>query len=117
MEGFGWSRKKAIIADMIFLIAASVPCVFGFNIWSDLQLIGSRGVLDSEDFVVSNLMLPLGSLAFLLFCVVKKGWGFDNYLKEVNTGSGMKMSEKLAGYYRFAVPVMILFVFISGMLA
>ena len=91
MEGFGWSRKQAIIADMIFLLAASVPCVLGFNIWSDLQLIGSRGVLDSEDFIVSNLMLPLGSLAFLLFCVIKNGWGFDNYL--------------------------ILFVFISGMLA
>ena len=117
MEGFGWSRKKAIIADMIFLLVMSMPCVLGFNIWSDLHLIGGRGVLDSEDFIVSNVMLPLGSLAFLLFCVVKKGWGFDNYLKEVNTGIGMKMSEKLAGYYRFVMPVLLLFVFISGMLA
>ncbi len=117
MEGFGWSRKKAVIVDMVFMIIASIPCVLGFNIWSDLKLIGERGVLDSEDFIVSNLMLPLGSLIFLLFCVIKNGWGFDSYLKEVNTGSGLKMSAKLCNYYRFVLPVLILLVLISGLLA
>ena len=84
--------------------------------WSDLHLIGGRDVLDSEDFLVSNLLLPLGSLIYLLFCVTKWGWGFDNYIEEVNTGSGVKMSVKLKPYFQFVLPVLILIILIQGLL-
>ena len=81
-----------------------------------LGLIGGRDVLDSEDFLVSNLLLPLGSLIYLLFCVTKWGWGFDNYIEEVNTGSGLKMSRKLKPYFQFVLPVLILIILIQGLL-
>ena len=75
MDNFGWSRKKASILNCIFVLIASLPCVLGYNVWSSLHIIGARDVLDSEDFLVSNLLLPLGSLVYLLFCVSKWGWG------------------------------------------
>ena len=83
MDMFGWSRNKTAIINCIIILIASIPCVLGYNVWSDLHLIGGRDVLDSEDFLVSNLLLPLGSLIYLLFCVTKWGWGFDNYIEEV----------------------------------
>ena len=89
IDNFGWSRKKATLLNCVFILIASFPCVLGFNVWSDLQLIGERSVLDSEDFLVSNLLLPLGSLVYLLFCVSKWGWGYDQYLEEANTGKGV----------------------------
>ena len=105
MDMFGWSRNKTAIINCIIILIASLPCVLGYNVWSDLHLIGGRDVLDSEDFLVSNLLLPLGSLIYLLFCVTKWGWGFDNYIEEVNTGSGLKMSRKLKPYFQFVLPV------------
>ena len=89
-DNFGWSRGKAVIVNCVFILLASLPCVLGYNLWSDLHLIGNRDVLDSEDFLVSNLLLPLGSLVYLLFCVSKWGWGFDKYQEEANTGEGIK---------------------------
>lgn len=80
MDNFGWSRRKASVINCIFVLIASLPCVLGYNIWSNLHIIGARDVLDSEDFLVSNLLLPLGSLVYLLFCVSKWGWGYDKYL-------------------------------------
>ena len=79
-------RKKAVLINGVIVLIASIPCVLGYNIWSDLHLIGGRDVLDSEDFLVSNLLLPIGSLIYLLFCVTRFGWGFDNYYKECNAG-------------------------------
>lgn len=116
MDMFGWSRNKTAIVNCIIILIASLPCVLGYNVWSDLHLIGGRDVLDSEDFLVSNLLLPLGSLIYLLFCVTKWGWGFDNYIEEVNTGSGLKMSRKLKPYFRFVLPVLILIILIQGLL-
>ena len=116
MDMFGWSRNKTAIINCIIILIASLPCVLGYNVWSDLHLIGGRDVLDSEDFLVSNLLLPLGSLIYLLFCVTKWGWGFDNYIEEVNTGSGLKMSRKLKPYFRFVLPVLILIILIQGLL-
>ena len=112
MDMFGWSRNKTAIINCIIILIASLPCVLGYNVWSDLHLIGGRDVLDSEDFLVSNLLLPLGSLIYLLFCVTKWGWGFDNYIEEVNTGSGLKMSRKLKPYFQFVLPVLILIILI-----
>lgn len=118
IDNFGWSRKKATIFNGIFVLIASLPCVLGYNIWSDLHLIGGRDVLDSEDFLVSNLLLPLGSLIYLLFCVSKWGWGFDNYMKEANTGEGLKLPDAawLKYYFRFVVPILILAILIQGLL-
>ena len=116
MDMFGWSRNKTAIINCIIILIVSLPCVLGYNVWSDLHLIGGRDVLDSEDFLVSNLLLPLGSLIYLLFCVTKWGWGFDNYIEEVNTGSGLKMSRKLKPYFRFVLPVLILIILIQGLL-
>lgn len=116
MDMFGWSRNKTAIINCIIILIASLPCVLGYNVWSDLHLIGGRDVLDSEDFLVSNLLLPLGSLIYLLFCVTKWGWGFDNYMEEANTGSGLKVSRKLKPYFQFVLPVLILIILIQGLM-
>ncbi len=102
---------------MLALLALlSLPCVFGYNIWSDLHIIGGHDVLDSEDFIVSNLLLPCGSLVYLLFCVSKWGWGFDRYIAEVNKGEGLKLSPKLKPYFRYVLPVLILIILIQGLI-
>ena len=118
IDNFGWERKKAVVINAIFVLITSLPCVFGYNIWSNLHLIGSRNVLDSEDFIVSNLLLPIGSLVYLLFCVTKWGWGYDNYMEEVNTGKGWKLPKgKVFKYYlQFVLPVLILIILIQGLL-
>lgn len=88
-ERFGWSLKRACAVGTVFILLASVPCILGFNLWSGVQPMGPGStVLDAEDFLVSNLLLPIGSLIYLLFCVTRWGWGFDNYLTEANTGKG-----------------------------
>ena len=116
MDMFGMSRKKAALINCIIILLASLPCVLGYNVWSNLHLIGGRDVLDSEDFLVSNLLLPLGSLVYLLFCVTKLGWGFDHYLEETNTGKGLKFGRFLKPYFQFILPVLILIILIQGLL-
>lgn len=116
MDMFGISRRKAALINCIIILIASLPCVLGYNLFSDLRLIGGRDVLDSEDFLVSNLLLPLGSLVYLLFCVTRLGWGFDNYLEEANTGKGIKISRFLKPYFQFILPVLILIILIQGLL-
>ena len=117
IDTFGWSRKKAAILSGIFLAVASLPCVLGYNLWSDLTFIGGRDVLDSEDFLVSNLLLPIGSLVFLLFCVSKWGWGFDKDLAEVNKGErGPKLPRWLKPYFQWVLPILILVILIQGLL-
>ena len=115
IDNFGWSRQKSAIINLVILLAGSLPCVFGYNIWSGLHLIGGRDVLDSEDFIVSNLLLPIGSLIFLLFCVTKWGWGFDRYIEECNTGEGTKLSPALKPYFLFVLPVLILVILVEGL--
>ena len=116
MDMFGWSRNKAALINCIVILIASLPCVLGYNVWSNLHLIGGRDVLDSEDFIVSNLLLPIGSLIYLLFCVTKWGWGFEKYCEEANTGDGIKISKKLKPYFQFILPILILFILIQGLL-
>lgn len=116
MDNFGWSRKKAVLINCVFILLASLPCVLGYNLWSGVHIIGGRDILDSEDFIVSNLLLPIGSLVYLLFCVSKWGWGFDKYLAEANTGSGLKMSARLKPYFQFILPVLILVILIQGLI-
>ena len=116
MDMFGWSRNKAALINCIVILIASLPCVLGYNVWSNLHLIGWRDVLDSEDFIVSNLLLPIGSLIYLLFCVTKWGWGFEKYCEEANTGDGIKISKKLRPYFQFILPILIVFILIQGLI-
>ena len=116
MDMFGWSRNKAALINCIVILIASLPCVLGYNVWSNLHLIGGRDVLDSEDFIVSNLLLPIGSLIYLLFCVTKWSWGFEKYCEEANTGDGIKISKKLRPYFQFILPILIVFILIQGLI-
>ena len=116
VDTFGISRKKASVIGCIAILVLSMPCVLGFNVWGDLQLIGGRGVLDSEDFLVSNLLLPIGSIIYLLFCVSRWGWGFDHYLEEANTGAGPKLPRWLRPYFRYFLPVLIVIILVQGLI-
>lgn len=115
-DTFGWSRKKSVIINFLFIFFMSLPCVFGFNILKNFTLHG-KNILEIEDFIVSNLLLPLGSLVYLLFCVNDRyGWGFKNYLKEANTGVGISVSEKLGFYFKFILPILVIIIFLNGLL-
>ena len=115
-DNFGWTRKKSALLNGLFLLAAGIPCVLGHNIWSSVTLIRGMGIMDTEDLLVSNLILPGGSLVFLLFCVTRYGWGFDKYLEEANTGSGIRMSRKLKPFFQFILPILILVILIRGLI-
>ena len=115
MDNFHWDRKKAVIVNCIFIFVMSIPCILGYNLWQDLKLIGGRDVLDSEDFIVSNLILPIGSLIYLLFCVSKLGFGFDRYIEECNKGEGIKMSKALKPYFVVVLPILILILLLQGL--
>ena len=115
IDTFGWQRKKAALVNGIFIAVASLPCVLGYNLWSAVHIRGGRDVLDSEDFLVSNLLLPIGSLVYLLFCVTRWGWGFDKYFEEANTGTGIKMKKWLKPYFQVVLPVLILILLIQGL--
>ena len=115
MDLFHWSRKKSCLVNLAALIVLSLPCVFGYNIWSSIQPLGEGStILDLEDVMVSNVILPIGSLIYLLFCVTRYGWGFDQYLKEANTGDGLKMPRGVRFYVTFILPVLVLFLTIKG---
>ncbi len=116
MDTFGWSRKKAALINGIVILLASIPCVLGYNILSDFHPIGGRDVLDSEDFLVSNILLPLGSLVYLLFCVTRWGWDFRNYQLEANTGKGLKVASWMRWVFLIVLPIMILAIFILGLI-
>ena len=117
IDNFGWSRKKSVVINCVFVLIASLPCLLGYNVLSGFHPILGKDVLDSEDFLVSNLLLPLGSLVYLLFCVSKWGWGYDKYLEEANTGTGLKMSRSrvLKFYLQFVLPILILIILIMGL--
>lgn len=115
MDLFGWSRKKSSFINLLALIVLSLPCVFGFNLWSSFQPRGTGStILDLEDFIVSNVLLPIGALVYLLFCVTRYGWGFENYLTETNTGEGFKMPKGIRIYVTFILPVLLIFLTLKG---
>ena len=115
MDTFGISRRKAVLINGILIAILSLPCVFGYNIWSDFRPILGKDVLDSEDFLVSNLLLPIGSLVYLLFCVTKWGWGFDRYLAEANKGSGLRFARWLKPYFQWVLPILIVIILLQGL--
>lgn len=115
MEMFGWSRKKSGIVNLVLITILSLPCVLGFNLlsWNGFEIFGGT-IMDVEDFLVSNIFLPLGSLVYLLFCVSKHGWGWKNFTNEANTGKGVKIHNWMRLYLTYILPVMILFIFCFG---
>ena len=115
MDTFGWERKKAVVINGLLLAILSLPCVFGYNIWSSFHPLPGKDVLDSEDFLVSSLLLPIGSLVYLLFCVTRWGWGFDKYLAEANRGLGLKFSPKLKPYFQWVLPILIVIILVQGL--
>lgn len=115
MDLTGWSRRKASVINAIAIIILSWSCVLGYNLWSGFQPFGpGSAVLDLEDFVVSNVLLPLGSLVYLLFCVSRYGWGWKNYCQEANTGKGLKIQNWMRVYITYILPIMILCIFLIG---
>lgn len=114
MDNLGWSRKKASVVNCIGMLVLSAPCALGFNVLSGVNL-GGKNILDMEDFVVSQLLLPIGALVFLLFCVTKWGWGFDKYIEEANTGKGIKLPHWLKYYFRFVLPILIVVILVAGL--
>ena len=115
MDLFGTSRKKAVLINGIAIILLSLPCVFGFNIWSGFQPLGAGSTIqDLEDFIVSNNLLPLGSMVYLLFCTSRYGWGWKNFLAEADTGKGVKFPAWARVYVSYILPLIVLFIFIMG---
>ncbi len=115
MDLFGWDRKRACLVNLAALTVLSMPCVLGYNLWSAAQPLGEgSAILDLEDFVVSNVILPVGSLCYLLFCVTRCGWGFDRYLEEANTGTGIKTPRWIRVYVAYILPVLLVFLTVMG---
>ena len=118
MDLFGWSRKKACVINCVALIILSLPCALGFNVLSGIHpLGGSTNILDLEDFLVSNILLPLGSVAFLLFATSKRGWGWKNLMAEANAGDGLKLKNWMRGYITYVLPVIVLALFVIGIIS
>ncbi len=108
-------RGKIAVINILLMILLSLPCILSFTVWGDFQ-IGGKGIMDLEDFTVSNIMLPLGSLFYLLFCTARYGWGWDNYFAEVNTGKGLKLAKWLKPYLSYVLPLILLVVFLVSVL-
>ena len=115
MDGFGWSRKKSTAISAVLVTILSIPCVLGYNVLSGFQPLGAgKAVLDLEDFIVSNNLLPLGSLAFVLFCTRKNGWGWDAFIREADTGRGLRFPKNLRWYCSYILPLIIIVIYLKG---
>lgn len=115
MDLFGWSRRKSVLVNLVLLLILTLPCILGFSVWKGFQPFGEgSNVLDLEDFLVSNTFLPLGSFFYLAFCTSRYGWGFRNFLAEVNAGTGRKVPAFIRQYMTFVLPVVLLIILIGG---
>ncbi|WP_373165747.1 sodium-dependent transporter [Agathobaculum sp. Marseille-P7918] len=115
MDLTGWSRKKVALFNTVLMILLSLPCVLGYNVWSGFQPFGEgSAVLDLEDFLVSNIWLPLGSLVYLLFCTTRYGWGWKNFKEEANEGGGMKVRDGIRFYVSYILPLIVVVIFVLG---
>ena len=116
MDLWGWSRKKAVAVNAVLITVLSIPCILGFNVWSGVSLFGFS-IMDFEDFIVSNNLLPLGSLVYLFFCTTRYGWGWKNFMGEVNQGEGIKFPKWIRVYVSYILPLIVLFIFGQGYFA
>ena len=118
MDLWNWSRKKACLINGIALLVLSMPCVLGFNLLSGFRPFGTgSNVMDLEDFAVNNILLPVGSLIFVIFCTTRYGWGWDKFTKEANEGKGLKVAKWMKPYMTFVLPVIILGIFVLGLIS
>lgn len=119
METRGWSRTKSSIINIFLVILLSLPCALGFNVWSEIQPFGEgSNIMDLEDFIISNNILPFGSLVYVLFCTgSKSGWGWKNFIEEANAGKGLKLPEKLSFYFRYILPSILVIVWLQGIIS
>lgn len=116
MELFNWSRKKACIINGIALFVLSLPCILGFSVWKSFAPLGEgTNIMDLEDFLVSNIFLPIGSLLFVLFCTTRYGWGWKKFMEEANEGKGLKVAKWMRPYMTFVLPVIIVIIFLIGL--
>ncbi|WP_343246729.1 sodium-dependent transporter [Diplocloster hominis] len=113
MDLWNWSLRKAALVNAVLIAVLSLPCILGMTVWKDVSILGFD-IQGFEDFLVSNNLLPLGSLVYLLFCVTRYGWGWDNFIKEADSGTGIRFPRKLRFYFTFVLPVIVLFIFIQG---
>ena len=115
MDKWGWSRKRAAAVNLAAILVLSMPCVLGLNLWAGVQPLGpGSSIMDLEDFLISDNLLPLGSLVYLLFCVSRRGWGWENFRKEANTGCGLPFPAKVRFYVTWVLPFLVLFIFAAG---
>ena len=115
MDMTGWSKKKSSLINCIAMLVLAMPCILGFNVWSKFMPFGEgSAVLDLEDFIVSNILLPLGSLIFVIFCVSRYGWGWDKYVAEANEGKGIKIKKWMRPYMTYVLPILIIVIFAIG---
>lgn len=115
MDLFGWSRKKSTLVSLILIIILSMPCVMGFNVLAGFIPLGEGStIMDLEDFIVSNNLLPLGSLGYVLFCTKKNGWGWNHFLEEINQGEGWKFPSGIKGYMSYGLPLLIIIIYLKG---
>ena len=115
MDLFGWSRKKSTLVSLILIIILSMPCVMGFNVLAGFTPLGEGStIMDLEDFIVSNNLLPLGSLGYVLFCTKKNGWGWSSFLEEINQGEGWKFPAGIKGYMSYGLPFLIIIIYLKG---
>lgn len=115
MELTGCSRRKSVICNLIAILVLSVPCILGFNVWSGISPLGAgKNILDFEDFLVSNNLLPLGSLIYLLFCTSRYGWGWKKFTEEANSGQGIRFPKWSRIYVSYILPLIVLFIFVQG---
>ena len=118
MDLTGWKRMKACVAVGVGMLLLSLPCVFGYNIWSGFAPFGEgTAILDLEDFVVSNLLLPIGALIFTLFCVTRYGWGWKSFMAEANTGKGLKVRSWMRWVFTVVIPIIIVIIFVMGLVS
>ena len=111
-------QKKATLVNIVLIIVLSLPAVFGYNLLSFIQPLGDgSAIMDLEDFIVSHNILPLGSLVYLLFCVNRYGWGWDNFIREADTGNGIKFPKWARGYVTYLLPLIVLYIFVQGYIA
>ena len=115
MDLFGWSRKKSVAVSAVLMVVLSMPAVLGYNLLSGIQPLGAGStIMDLEDFIVSNNLLPLGSLGYVLFCTRKNGWGWDVFLKEANAGDGLAFPRFLKPYVSYGIPLIIAVIYLKG---
>lgn len=115
MEIFGITRVRSVIYNCIAILILGLPCMLGYNVLSNIHPLGGEStILDTYDFILSKNILPFGALCYILYVTLQRGWGFNNYIQEVNTGKGLKISRFVVCYYRLLLPIIIVALFLQG---